>query len=165
MYWYLDSTPTHSYMKFLYKYPQSAFPYEQIKEENQNRSRDVTEFELMDTDVFDEDRYWDIFVEVSFFGLAIIELIGSTPRMKRMRMPCRSESRHTTEVPMLPICTSCPRCTSETPGHGPKNARMSPLSDKNPRVSLRLPTRLSARPGYTVLLRLHLLHLPRVVLF
>jgi len=52
-------------MKFLYKYPQSAFPYEQIKEENQNRSRDVTEFELMDTDVFDEDRYWDIFVEVS----------------------------------------------------------------------------------------------------
>jgi len=64
MYWYLDSTPTHSYMKFLYKYPQTAFPYEQIKEENANRSRDVTEFELMDTDVFDEDRYWDIFVEV-----------------------------------------------------------------------------------------------------
>ena len=69
MYWYLDSTPTHSYMKFLYKYPQSAFPYVQIKEENQNRSRDVTEFELMDTDVFDEDRYWDIFVEVGVLFL------------------------------------------------------------------------------------------------
>jgi hypothetical protein len=69
MYWYLDSTPTHSYMKFLYKYPQCAFPYEKIKEENQNRSRDVTEFELMDTDVFDEDRYWDIFVEVSSHAL------------------------------------------------------------------------------------------------
>lgn len=68
MYWYLDSTPTHSYMKFLYKYPQTAFPYEQIKEENRNRSRDVTEFELMDTDVFDEDRYWDIFVEVSAYA-------------------------------------------------------------------------------------------------
>ena len=51
-------------MKFLYKYPQGEYPYDQLKEENQNRSRDVTEFELMDTDVFDEDRYWDIFVEV-----------------------------------------------------------------------------------------------------
>ena len=65
IYYYLDSTPTHSYMKFLYKYPQGAYPYDQLREENQNRSRDVTEFELMDTELFDEDRYWDIFVEVS----------------------------------------------------------------------------------------------------
>lgn len=65
IYYYLDSTPTHSYMKFLYKYPQSEFPYEQLKEESRNRSREVNEFELMDTDVFDEDRYWDVFVEVS----------------------------------------------------------------------------------------------------
>ncbi|ORY35385.1 putative cytoplasm protein [Naematelia encephala] len=63
MYYYLDSTPTHSYMKFLYKYPQVEFPYEQLKEESRNRSREVSEFELMDTDVFDEDRYWDVFVE------------------------------------------------------------------------------------------------------
>jgi hypothetical protein len=65
MYYYLDSTPTHSYMKYLYKYPQAEFPYEQLKEESRNRSREVNEFELMDTDVFDEDRYWDVFVEVS----------------------------------------------------------------------------------------------------
>jgi hypothetical protein len=51
-------------MKFLYKYPQGEYPYAQLREENQNRSRDVTEFELMDTELFDEDRYWDIFVEV-----------------------------------------------------------------------------------------------------
>ncbi|WWD18946.1 hypothetical protein CI109_103402 [Kwoniella shandongensis] len=63
LYYYLDSTPTHSYMKYLYKYPQAEFPYEQLKEESRNRSREVAEFELMDTDVFDEDRYWDVFVE------------------------------------------------------------------------------------------------------
>ena len=69
IYYYLDSTPTHSYMKFLYKYPQTAFPYDQLKEENQHRSREVAEFELMDTDIFDEDRYWDVFVEVSCLPL------------------------------------------------------------------------------------------------
>ncbi|KAJ9110908.1 hypothetical protein QFC19_001417 [Naganishia cerealis] len=63
IYYYLDSTPTHSYMKFLYKYPQMAYPYEQLIEENAQRSREVPEFELMDTEAFDEDRYWDIFVE------------------------------------------------------------------------------------------------------
>ena len=68
MYYYLDSTPTHSYMKFLYKYPQATFPYDQLLEENRNRSREVGEFELMDTDVFDEDRYWDVFVEVSVWS-------------------------------------------------------------------------------------------------
>lgn len=65
IYYYLDSTPTHSYMKFLYKYPQGEYPYKQLQEENRNRSRDVTEYELMDTDLFDEDKYWDVFVEVS----------------------------------------------------------------------------------------------------
>lgn len=63
LYYYLDSTPTHSYMKFLYKYPQAAYPYEQLIEENQHRSREVSEFEIMDSDVFDGDRYWDVFVE------------------------------------------------------------------------------------------------------
>lgn len=53
-------------MKFLYKYPQGEYPYQQLQEENRNRSRDVTEFELMDTDLFDEDRYWDVFVEVRY---------------------------------------------------------------------------------------------------
>src|SRR5262245_19142808 len=62
-YFYLDSTPTHSYAKMLYKYPQAAYPYEQLVAENRRRSRSEFEYELMDTGVFDEDRYWDVFVE------------------------------------------------------------------------------------------------------
>ncbi len=62
-YFYLDSTPTHSYMKFLYKYPQRAYPYGQLVEENRRRSRRDPEFELIDTGVFDEDRYFDVQVE------------------------------------------------------------------------------------------------------
>jgi hypothetical protein len=58
-------------MKYLYKYPQAAFPYEQLKEESRNRSREVNEFELLDTDVFDEDRYWDVFVEVRQAGVYV----------------------------------------------------------------------------------------------
>jgi Mannosylglycerate hydrolase MGH1-like glycoside hydrolase domain/Glycosyl hydrolase family 63 C-terminal domain len=62
-YFYLDSTPTHSYMKFLYKYPQAEFPYTQLVEENRRRGRRDPEFELLDTGVFNESRYFDIFVE------------------------------------------------------------------------------------------------------
>ena len=62
-YFYLDSTPTHSYMKFLYKYPQAAFPYAALVEENRRRDRRAPEFELIDTGVFDENRYFDVVVE------------------------------------------------------------------------------------------------------
>jgi len=62
-YFYLDSTPTHSYLKFLYKYPQAEFPYQQLIEENQRRSRQALEYELMDTGVFDDNRYFDVFAE------------------------------------------------------------------------------------------------------
>jgi hypothetical protein len=62
-YFYLDSTPTHSYMKCLYKYTQREFPYAWLVEENQRRGRQAPEFELIDTGVFDEDRYFDIFTE------------------------------------------------------------------------------------------------------
>jgi Glycosyl hydrolase family 63 C-terminal domain len=62
-YFYLDSTPTHSYMKYLYKYPQAAYPYEQIVKTNGERSRSEFEYELINTGVFDEDRYFDVFVE------------------------------------------------------------------------------------------------------
>jgi hypothetical protein len=62
-YYYLDSTPTHSYMKALYKYPQAAFPYAWLVEENRRRNRYAPEFELIDSGVFDEDRYFDVFVE------------------------------------------------------------------------------------------------------
>ncbi len=63
LYYYLDSTPTHSYMKMLYKYPQQAFPYEQILRENRNRNREQPEFELMDTGVFDNNEYFDMEME------------------------------------------------------------------------------------------------------
>jgi hypothetical protein len=62
-YFYLDSTPTHSYMKFLYKYPQARFPYEQLVEESRRRGRKDLEYELLDTGAFNEDRYFDVFVE------------------------------------------------------------------------------------------------------
>jgi mannosylglycerate hydrolase MGH1-like protein len=62
-YFYLDSTPTHSYMKYLYKYPQTAYPYALLVETNRGRSREALEFELIDTGVFDRNRYFDVFVE------------------------------------------------------------------------------------------------------
>ncbi len=68
-YFYLDSTPTHSYMKYLYKYPQSEFPYGQLIEENSRRGRLAPEFELIDTGVFNEDRYFDVFVEYAKAGV------------------------------------------------------------------------------------------------
>jgi hypothetical protein len=62
-YFYLDSTPTHSYMKYLYKYPQAAYPYDDLVKTNQARSRQEYEYELVDTGIFDEDRYFDVFLE------------------------------------------------------------------------------------------------------
>jgi hypothetical protein len=62
-YFYLDSTPTHSYMKYLYKYPQQEFPYSDLVKTNAHRSREEFEYELLDTGVFDTDRYFDVFVE------------------------------------------------------------------------------------------------------
>ena len=62
-YFYLDSTPTHSYMKYLYKYPQREFPYRDLVETNGRRSREEMEYELLDTGIFDDDRYFDVFVE------------------------------------------------------------------------------------------------------
>ncbi|HEX3856268.1 MAG TPA: glucosidase [Verrucomicrobiae bacterium] len=63
LYYYLDATPSHSYLKMLYKYPQAEFPYARLIEENRRRGQDQPEFELLDTGLFDEDRYFDVFVE------------------------------------------------------------------------------------------------------
>jgi Mannosylglycerate hydrolase MGH1-like glycoside hydrolase domain len=62
-YFYLDSTPTHSYMKYLYKYPHAEYPYADLVDTNRQRGRDQLEYELIDTGVFDQDRYFDVFVE------------------------------------------------------------------------------------------------------
>src|SRR6185503_8640938 len=70
LYYYLDATPTHSYLKMLYKYPQREFPYAQLVEENARRKSDSgqPEFELLDTGIFDDDRYFDVFVEYAKAG-------------------------------------------------------------------------------------------------
>jgi len=68
LYYYLDATPTHSYLKMLYKYPQRAFPYSLLVEQNQRRGMNQPEFELLDTGIFDDDRYFDVVVEYAKAG-------------------------------------------------------------------------------------------------
>jgi hypothetical protein len=68
LYYYLDATPTHSYLKMLYKYPQREFPYAWLAEESRHRGRDQPEFEIIDTGIFDDDRYFDVFVEYAKAG-------------------------------------------------------------------------------------------------
>jgi Glycosyl hydrolase family 63 C-terminal domain len=63
LYYYLDGTPTHSYMRMLYKYPQAAFPYAELVNENRRRGKDQPEFELIDTGIFADDRYFDVEIE------------------------------------------------------------------------------------------------------
>ena len=91
-YFHLDNTPTHSYMKFLYKYPQDAFPYKQLIEENQKRTGQGLEFELMDCGVFDENRYFDIFIEYAKFGADDIAI----------RIEAINRSKQSAELHILP---------------------------------------------------------------
>ena len=85
-YFYLDSTPTHSYMKYLYKYPQRAFPYQDLVDTNARRTRKDFEYELLDTGVFDDDRYFDVFVE---YAKASRKARGSSrPTPWPKRSPC-----------------------------------------------------------------------------
>jgi hypothetical protein len=89
-YFYLDSTPTHSYMKYLYKYPQREFPYRDLVETNARRSREEFEYELLDTGVFDDDRYFDVFLEYAKDGpedvLVRITVHNRGPEAARLRL-------------------------------------------------------------------------------
>src|SRR5262245_11555957 len=67
-YFYVDNTPTHSYMKYLYKYPQAEYPYVALIDGNRTRDKQAAEYELLDTGIFDEDRYFDVFVEYAKAG-------------------------------------------------------------------------------------------------
>jgi len=89
-YFYIDSTPTHSYMKYLYKYPQREYPYCDLIETNRGRSREEFEYELLDTGVFDDDRYFDLFVEYAKEGpediLIRISVHNRGPDAARLRL-------------------------------------------------------------------------------
>ncbi len=89
-YFYVDSTPTHSYMKYLYKYPQAEFPYAWLVEENRRRGKGAKEFELIDTGVFDEDRYFDVAIEYAKATpeeiLARITVVNRGPETARLHV-------------------------------------------------------------------------------
>jgi hypothetical protein len=89
-YFYLDSTPTHSYLKGLYKYPQAEYPYGWLVEENQRRGRHAPEFELLDTGVFEGDRYFDVFVEYAKASaediLIQISVVNRGPETKELHV-------------------------------------------------------------------------------
>ena len=91
-YFYLDSTPTHSYMKYLYKYPQAKFPYLDLVQTNRSRSRDEFEYELLDTGIFDDDRYFDVFVEYA----------KATPEDILIRISAHNRGPEIAELHLLP---------------------------------------------------------------
>jgi hypothetical protein len=91
-YFYLDSTPTHSYMKYLYKYPQREFPYRDLVETNKSRSREDLEYELLDTSIFDDDRYFDVFVEYA----------KADPEDMLIRITVHNRGPETAELHLLP---------------------------------------------------------------
>lgn len=94
-YFYLDNTPTHSYMKYLYKYPQQAFPYSQLVEENRRRKSTnpaALEYELMDTGVFDDNRYFDVFVEYA----------KSSPEDIHIKISVANRGQETAKLHLLP---------------------------------------------------------------
>ncbi|MBA3248213.1 MAG: glucosidase [Pyrinomonadaceae bacterium] len=91
-YFYLDSTPTHTYLKALYKYPQAAFPYQQLIEENRRRDNQVREFELEETGIFDDDRYFDIFAEYA----------NATPNDILIRITVFNHGPETARLHLLP---------------------------------------------------------------
>lgn len=91
-YFYLDNTPTHSYMKYLYKYPHAAYPYADLVETNRRRSKNDMEYELLDTGVFDEDRYFDVFVEYA----------KAAPEDMLIRITVINRGRDAAELHVLP---------------------------------------------------------------
>ncbi len=104
-YFYLDNTPTHSYMKYLYKYPQEAFPYANLIETSRHRNRSEPEYELLDTGIFDQNRYFDVFIEYA----------KESPKSILIQIIIHNRSSE-----KLLSSMSCPRYGLETNGHGKK---------------------------------------------
>jgi mannosylglycerate hydrolase MGH1-like protein len=117
-YFYLDSTPTHSYMKYLYKYPQAAFPYGRLVAENRRRDRRAPEFELIDTGVFDGDRYFDV----------MIEYAKAAPDDVLVRITATNRGPEAAELHLLP--TLWYRNTWSWDTGGPERPTLSPGDDR-----------------------------------
>ena len=122
-YFYLDSTPTHSYMKYLYKYPHAAYPYADLIDTNRRRSREEMEYELLDTGIFNEDRYFDVFVEYAKAGpediLVRITAANRGPERPRF-ISCRRSGSGTTGQRGLPNRTDPPRNQSSSRSRHPQ---------------------------------------------
>ncbi|HEV2695271.1 MAG TPA: glucosidase [Verrucomicrobiae bacterium] len=99
LYYYLDATPTHSYLKTLYKYPQGEFPYAQLVAENRRRGPDQSEYELLDTGLFDTDRYFDVFVEYAKAGpddiLMLVTVCNRGPEAAKLTLLPQLSFRNT----------------------------------------------------------------------
>ena len=115
VYFYVDATPTHSYMKYLYKYPQREFPYRDLIETNGRRSREELEYELIDTGVFDDNRYFDVFLEYAKAG----------PDDVLIRIIVHNRAEGAGPKPRGSICSR--RSGFGTPGRG-KRGRRNPAS-------------------------------------
>ena len=114
-YFYLDSTPTHSYLKYLYKYPQAAYPYEQLIAANRGRSRKEFEYELIDTGVFAGDRYFDVFVEYA----------KATPEDILIEITAHNRGSEAAELHLLPTLWFRNQWSTQTAGHRPALERLA----------------------------------------
>jgi len=124
-YFYLDSTPTHSYMKFLYKYPQAVYPYDDPVKTNRGRDRHESEYELMDTGVFDQDRYFDVLVEYAKESpediLVQISIHNRGPEPQDHRL--RNQSVGNTWISAGPLLTCIDRKAGVIPGRRTRSGR------------------------------------------
>src|SRR5438445_80565 len=128
-YFYLDSTPTHSYMKWLYKYPQRAYPYEGLVAENRRRGRAAPEFELLDTGVFEEDRYFDVQVEYAKDGINEFVVHGAVGAVNPARTGTKVAARYRVAIAPDGPREVRLRLTDAPPGSGPLGAEFEAVFD------------------------------------
>ena len=106
LYYYLDNTPTHSYMQYLYKYPQLEFPYEKLKEENRKRSKEEPEYEILDTGIFDDDQYFDVTITYAKQNSQDIYI----------KINCLNRYSETADLTVLPTLWFYNRTSNHEPG-------------------------------------------------
>ncbi len=140
-YFYLDSTPTHSYMKYLYKYPQREYPYRDLIETNRGRSREEFEYELLDTGAFDDDRYFDVFVEYAKEGpedvLIRITVHNRGPEAARLRVLADSlVPQHLVLGRRRAQALAARGAAGRHPGHPPRARRVLALVRWRPGAAL-----------------------------